>query len=113
MVAAAGFACCAGTVEASAYWLNGVTIKTIYPYNGGSFVMTLSSNPSACTSTITPDKYFYTTVNAAPNGTTTTDTGARSLLAVAMQASALGKTVDVLFDTATSYCYVQAMIMHN
>ena len=34
--------CSVGTAEASAYWVNGVTIKSIYPYGDGSFVMTLS-----------------------------------------------------------------------
>ena len=101
------------SAQAAPVWVNGVTIKSIYPYGDGSFVISLSSAPASCTNAVTPDKYFYITVNAAPNGTTITQTWARNLLAVALQASALGNSVDVLFDSATTNCYVQAMIMHN
>jgi hypothetical protein len=98
---------------AAATWLYGVTIKTVYPYTDGSFVVTLSSSPSSCTNTGSPDKNFYVTVNAAPNGNTTTETGARNLFALALQASAMTKTVDVLFDSSTSNCYIGAMILHS
>lgn len=50
------------------------------------------------------------TVNTAALKNTITETGARNLLAVSMQAMALSNAVDVLFDTSTTCRYVSALI---
>src|SRR5437660_6470446 len=106
-------ACGAQFAYASPVWMNGVTIKTIYPYADGSFVLTFSSSSAACPSAQTPDKYFYVTINTTPNGNTITQDYSKNLLAVSLQAMALGKQVDVLFDSATSNCFVGALVLHT
>src|ERR1700741_790442 len=77
------------------------TLKFVYPFANGDFVIGLDTDPSTCTAAGTP-KYLY--VSVGQNGVTAT--GSSKLFAAAMAAFLAHSTVAAAFDDATSNCYV-------
>jgi hypothetical protein len=77
------------------------TLAFVYPMGDGSFVLGFTQGSTFCPSPNTP-QYFYVTPGA--NGVTLD--GAKAMLATALTAFALGKTLSIAFDDSTTYCYV-------
>jgi hypothetical protein len=101
----------AAPLQAANVWFNGTAIKSIQPYGDsadGSFVLEFTSNAPTCTSSST-DKDHYVRVGYSAVTLPT----AKNLLAVAMFAMSLGKTVNVYFDDSTSNCYIGALHVVN
>lgn len=73
----------------------------VYPQADGSFVLGFAQGSTFCQSPNSP-QYFY--VTPGQNGVTAD--GAKAMLATALTAFGLGKTVSLAFDDATPYCYV-------
>lgn len=73
----------------------------VYPLSDGSFVLGFAQGSTFCQSPNSP-QYFY--VVPGQNGVTAD--GAKAMLATALTAFGLGKTLSMSFDDATPYCYV-------
>jgi hypothetical protein len=82
------------------------TIKWVYPFADGTFVLTFETNAADCTNA-NPNKYHYVTFNQ--NGMT--EEGAKKLYAAALMALATDKTVTVAFDNASYGCYINRLIV--
>ena len=81
------------------------TVKSVYPQADGSFVIILANDTSTCTAT--SPKYFY--VMPGQNGMTVD--GAKAMLATALTAFALGSSLELIFDDATTSCYVNRIVI--
>lgn len=95
-----------GSASASAMltW-HTASVKMIYPYTGGNrFVLTLTSDHANCTNAQVP-KYYYILVGES--GVTTDDV--KAFYSLSMLALAQDRQLTILFDDATSNCYVSAM----
>jgi hypothetical protein len=77
------------------------TLTSVYPLSDGSFILNFTNDTSTCSSPNTP-KYFY--VTAGQNGVTAD--GVKAMLATALTAFSLGKTLAIAFDDATTFCYI-------
>jgi hypothetical protein len=78
------------------------TLTSVYPLSDGSFILNFTNDASTtCTSPNTP-KYFY--VMPGQNGVTVD--GAKAMLATALTAFAMGKSVSASYDDATIFCYI-------
>jgi hypothetical protein len=84
------------------------TLRYVYPLSTGNFVIALNSNPAICPAVGDP-KYFY--VVAGENGVTAD--GVKAMLASALAAMAMGKQIQIAFDNATTYCYVNRFVVVN
>jgi hypothetical protein len=82
------------------------TLQSVYPLADGSFVLIFSQSGSNCHSLNSPP-YFY--VAAGQNGVTAD--GVKGMLATALTAFSLGKTLAGAFDDSTPYCYVNRFSM--
>lgn len=81
------------------------TLQYVYPLANGSFIIAFTTNPSGCSSTTTPYKYLYV---ASGQNSVTAD-GVKNMLATSLTAFALGRTLSIAYDDATSNCYVNRM----
>lgn len=90
--------------EAAEAWGEG-KVEWVYPLSNGAFVIGISPNPPACTSVGNPTKYLY--VSPGANGVTAE--GVKQMLAASLVALTTRATVQVAFDDATTYCYVNRM----
>jgi hypothetical protein len=82
------------------------TLAFVYPMGDGSFVLGFTQGSTFCPSQNAP-QYFY--VMPGQNGVTVD--GAKAMLATALTAFALGKTLSIAFDDSTTYCYVNRFSM--
>lgn len=103
----AGIALMAGTASAAEAWGAG-TVRSVYPLASGSFVITLATDPPGCPSASSP-KYLY--VVAGENGVTAD--GVKAMLAAALAAMAMDKTIHVAFDDSSVSCYVNRLSVSN
>jgi hypothetical protein len=105
----AAFVLCALLVSQSAWsaetW-HVSTLKMVYPQADGVFVLIFDTDAPNC-SGVGPNKYHY--VSPTHNGVT--DEGAKRLYAAALTALAADKTVQVAFDNATTFCYVNRLVV--
>jgi hypothetical protein len=85
------------------------TLKFVYPIASGDFVVGLDSDSSFCTSGSVPNKYYHVVVGA--NGMTAE--GAKKLFSASMAALVARLNVSVVFDDATSNCYVNRITVSN
>jgi hypothetical protein len=76
------------------------TVKSVYPLSDGSFVIILTNDTSTCAAAA--PKYFF--VTPGQNGVTLD--GAKAMLATALTAFATGSSLALVFDDATTSCYV-------
>ena len=79
-------------------------VRNVYPLGDGSFVITFVNPQTSCPSGSAP-QYFY--VTPGQNGVNAD--GAKSMLATALTAFATGTRITLVFDNATSYCYVNRL----
>jgi hypothetical protein len=105
---------------AGAAWLSGAsgalaaeqwgasTVKAVYPMSNGDFVIQLVSSPPLCPATSEP-KYLWVSVG---QNNVTTD-GVKAMLASALAAMAMDKTIHVAFSDSTPYCYVNRFVVIN
>jgi len=82
------------------------TLQSVYPLADGSFVLIFTQSGSNCHSLNSPP-YFY--VTAGQNGVTAD--GVKAMLATALTAFSLGKTLAGAFDDSTPNCYVNRFSM--
>jgi hypothetical protein len=75
------------------------TIKNVYPFPDGSFVLVLNTATTSCTN---PALYYY--VMAGQNSVTAE--GVKALLASSLAAAAQSREISMAFDNATTACYV-------
>jgi len=104
--ALAALSMCGAVHAAEAYHQD--YLKWIYPLANGNFVMAFANSPASCTNVNSP-KYFYVSVGA--NGVTSD--GAKGLLASALLAFATGKKVTIVFESSSSSCDVNRMIVSD
>lgn len=84
------------------------TLKFVYPFGNGDFVIGLDSEPSTCSAPGSP-KYFWITVG---QGGVTAE-GSAKIFATATSALITKLTVNVIFDDATTNCYVNRISVYN
>jgi hypothetical protein len=100
---------CIALATSSASWATSVgfsaTLTNISAIGDGRTVLQFGTTTSSCSGT---PQGFYVTVGQ--NGVSAD--GAKQILATALLAFSLGKTLTIYFDDSTSYCYVgQATIV--
>ena len=81
-------------------------VAWVYPLGDGSVILAFTQESPYCTAAGSP-KYYL--VMSGQNGVTAD--GIKSILATALTAFALGKPVSVVFDDATSNCYINRIAM--
>jgi hypothetical protein len=79
-------------------------LTSVTAIGDGRSVLQFDTTSSSCPAT---PQGFY--VAAGQNGVTAD--GAKSILSTAFLAFALGKTLNIFFDSSTSYCYVSQAIV--
>lgn len=84
------------------------TVKFVYPFGNGDFVIGLDSDPSTCSAPDSP-KYFWVTVGQ--NGVTAA--GSAKIFASVTAAVVTKLTVTIVFDDATTNCYVNRISLSN
>ena len=99
---ALALACCAQAF-AGAVW-HSSTVRNIYPLANGDVVIVFDTDAPTCTNASSP-KYHY--VRVGENGMT--KDGLKNILATALAAASMGKTVTINFDDATSGCFVNRL----
>jgi hypothetical protein len=82
------------------------TVQAVYPLADGTFVLIFAQSSPSCHSPNSP-QYFYITTNQ--NGVTAD--GVKAMLATALAAFAMGKTLAIAFDDSTQYCYINRFSM--
>ena len=75
-------------------------VKSVYPLADGSFIIILTNDASTCLAT--SPKYFYVAIGQ--NGVAMD--GAKAMLATALTAFSTGSSLSLIFDDATTNCYV-------
>lgn len=83
-------------------------IKSVYPLANGSVVLIFVEDAPACAGT-GPGKYHF--ISVGENGVTTE--GVRMMMATALAALAMDKTVSVAFAEASSGCYINRLITRD
>ena len=81
-------------------------IKSVYPFNDGSFAVGVPATLLNCGSSGS-GVYLYVT----PGQNAVTLDGAKSMLATLLTAFALGHTVQIAYDNSTSNCYVNRLLI--
>jgi len=97
--------CASGAAWSASIWHKS-TIRTVYPQADGSFVLRLSADSVDCSNQNVP-KYYK--VATDQNGVT--DEGRRQMYAAALAAAAAGKEVTINFDSDTTSCYVNRLLV--
>ncbi len=78
------------------------TVKTLYPYADGSFVIVFDNINEGCTG---KDKYHR--VKAGQNGVS--PAAIELMFSTVLSAGTLGKKLSVVYDASTSGCYINRM----
>jgi hypothetical protein len=94
----------ASQASATSVWTSYGTITSVEVVETGDFLVTLSTGVGA-SCTAAGAIYMYAGQNSV------TANGVKSLLAAAMSAFVAGKTVRILYDNSTPYCYGQYFTM--
>jgi len=94
---------CSNSYAAIAYVQS--TVKSVYPQADGSFIIVLTNDTSSCPAT--SPKYFF----VAPGQNGMTVDGSKAMLATTLTAFALGSSLALAFDDATTNCYVNRISM--
>lgn len=81
-------------------------IKWIYPHGDGSYVLTFTTDPSACQN---PNSTKYLYVQVGQNGMTADS--AKYIYAAALLAMALGKQFQVYYTDSSIYCYINRAVI--
>ena len=84
------------------------SIKFLYPLADGSFVLVFNVDSPSCSSTITPKYHYVTTGQNSVNAE-----GSKKIFAAATLAFALNKQVNIAFDNATTFCYINRITVIN
>jgi hypothetical protein len=84
------------------------TIKTVYPLANGSFVLIMTEDAPSCGGT-PGSKYHY----VRPGVFGVTSDGVRAMLASALTAFALGKTVSIVFDETITSCDINRFTINQ
>ena len=84
------------------------TIKMVYPLADGSFVLVMTEDASACAGS-PGNKYHY----VRPGVFGVTSEGVRGMLASALTAFALEKSISILFDESNSSCDINRFTIHQ
>ena len=84
------------------------TLKFVYTFSNGDFVIGFDSDPSTCSSPNVP-KYFH--VSVGENGVNAA--GSAKLFAAAMAALVTRQSVSAVFDDGTSNCYVNRISVED
>ena len=90
------------TAHANNVWFQS-RIAAIYPNGDGTVVLTFADVAAGCTNSSSP-KYFY--LQVGQNGMT--QEGLKNIMSVALTAAVTDKTVSVVFDDSSQYCYVNS-----
>jgi hypothetical protein len=98
---------CSMFAQAAEQW-GASTVRSVYPMGNGNFVLQLMTDPPACPATSSP-KYLW--VSVGENGMTAE--GAKALLATALAAMAMDKTIHVAFTDTSTNCYVNRLAVIN
>lgn len=77
-------------------------IKMIYPTSAGTVILTFKDNSTKCTN---KNKYHH--IKVGSNGVT--QDGLNTMMSVALSAATLGKPLTIVFDEASSNCYINRM----
>jgi hypothetical protein len=80
------------------------TIRYVYPQAAGSVVITFDDESQACTSGSNP-KYYH--IRVGENGVT--QEGLEVLYAAALAAHLSGRSVQINFDSSSSYCWINRL----
>jgi hypothetical protein len=83
-------------------------IKSVYPLANGSVVLIFVEDAPACPGSV-PGKYHY--ISVGENGVTAE--GVKMLMATALVALAMDKTVSVAFAEGSSGCYINRLITRD
>ena len=105
MTAALGCSMIAGSASATEAWLSS-RIKAVYPLSDGTFILVPVDDHPSCTNANTPN-YHYVTVGE--NGVSTD--GINRLYAAALAAAAQRLVLWIVFDDATTYCYINRLFV--
>ena len=84
------------------------TIAKVYPLADGSFVLIMTEDAAACSGT-PGSKYHY----VRPGVFGVTSDGVRAMLASALTAFALGKTISMVFDDSSSSCDINRFTINQ
>lgn len=94
------------TVSAENVWHTSV-VKKVYPLGSGQFVVMLEEDSAACSSGVTPNKYYYAAVGK--NGVT--QEGLELFYSTVLSAGIAGNPISIVFDTSTDKCFINRLIM--
>lgn len=83
------------------------TLLQVYPLASGDFVVVFTVSPSNCSNASNP-KYVYVAVGQ--NGMTTS--GSAKVYAAAMSALVAGLPVNIAYDDATAFCYLNRLTVN-
>lgn len=82
------------------------TIKTIYALENGSAILSFDAESTYCTNSASP-KYYV--ISVGQSGVTAD--GLKQMYATALMAYSTEKPITILFDDATTSCYVRQIIL--
>lgn len=94
------------SASAADVWVSPVHITRIYPQADGSIVLTVDNDNNTCTNSASP-KYYQLTVGQ--NGVTAD--ALKNMLAVALSAFAMNRTVSINISDSTPNCYVNRLFI--
>jgi hypothetical protein len=90
--------------QAANVWFDG-PLQFVYPLSDGSFVLGMTGDlPCGASGTV---KYLYVT----PGSNGVTVDAAKNMLAVALTAFALEKSIQVVYENASTSCYVNRFLI--
>ena len=84
-------------------WFTG-TVKTVYPFKNGDFVITFEESSNECNSPSTP-KYYYVAVGEAG----VTEQGVERMLSTALTAGMGKKQLSINFNKDSTSCFINRM----
>jgi hypothetical protein len=94
-----------GSALASEQWVTD-NVRTVYPLGDGSFVVTFVNPQPVCANAAT---YQYFWVSPGHNGVNAD--GAKAMLATSLSALMAGKKISLAFESATSDCFVNRLMI--
>ena len=94
------------SVFASPTWHTS-TIKQIYPLSDGGVVLIFNSDSASCTNGNSP-KYY--SLSISENGVS--DAGFKNIYSIALVAAASAKQVTINFESNTSACYINRLLVN-
>jgi hypothetical protein len=86
-------------------WYQGA-VQMVYPLTDGSFAIGVPTTLPTCSSSGS-GSYLHVT----PGQNTLTLDGAKAMLATVLTAFSMGRTVSISYDSSTSSCYVDGLLI--